>query len=89
MAPFVTPVLPQRVFGFLADLLTLLFSWSQRPESNWRPTDYESVALPTELRWPEGGMESIKNTDQTVVYTTLSLLLSRISLGLPFSHCIY
>ncbi len=25
---------------------------SQREESNLRPTDYESVALPTELRWP-------------------------------------
>jgi hypothetical protein len=24
---------------------------SQREESNLRPTDYESVALPTELRW--------------------------------------
>jgi hypothetical protein len=25
--------------------------WSQRRESNPRPTDYKSVALPTELRW--------------------------------------
>ena len=25
---------------------------SQRRESNPRPTDYKSVALPTELRWP-------------------------------------
>ena len=25
--------------------------WSQRPDLNRRPTDYESVALPTELRW--------------------------------------
>ncbi len=24
---------------------------SHLPESNWRPTDYKSVALPTELRW--------------------------------------
>ena len=23
--------------------------WSYQPESNWRPTGYESVALPTEL----------------------------------------
>ena len=23
---------------------------SRRPESNWRPTDYKSVALPAELR---------------------------------------
>jgi hypothetical protein len=26
-------------------------SWSQRRESNPRPTDYKSVALPSELRW--------------------------------------
>ena len=26
--------------------------WSQRRESNPRPTDYKSVALPSELRWP-------------------------------------
>jgi hypothetical protein len=24
--------------------------WSRRPELNWRPADYESAALPTELR---------------------------------------
>ena len=24
---------------------------SHLPESNWRPTDYKSVALPAELRW--------------------------------------
>ena len=28
------------------------FVWSQRRDSNPRPTDYKSVALPTELRWP-------------------------------------
>ena len=27
--------------------------WCWRDESNVRPTDYESVALPTELRQPE------------------------------------
>ena len=27
--------------------------WSQRPDLNRGPTDYESVALPTELRWLE------------------------------------
>jgi hypothetical protein len=26
-------------------------NWSQRRDSNPRPTDYKSVALPTELRW--------------------------------------
>src|SRR5581483_7070815 len=30
-------------------------SKSHPPESNRRPTDYESVALPTELGWPGGG----------------------------------
>ena len=25
-------------------------NWCCWPESNWRPTDYESVALPTELQ---------------------------------------
>ena len=29
----------------------LLKNWSHPPESNRRPTDYESVALPTELGW--------------------------------------
>jgi hypothetical protein len=28
-----------------------LIIWSHLPESNWRPTDYKSVALPTELKW--------------------------------------
>jgi hypothetical protein len=27
--------------------------WSQRRDSNPRPTDYKSVALPAELRWPQ------------------------------------
>ncbi|GAI18468.1 unnamed protein product [marine sediment metagenome] len=35
-------------------LLTTPQKESQREESNLRPTDYESVALPTELRWPYG-----------------------------------
>jgi hypothetical protein len=33
------------------NLVTLCFYWSHLTESNRRPTDYESVALPTELRW--------------------------------------
>ena len=28
------------------------YMWSQRRDLNPRPTDYKSVALPTELRWP-------------------------------------
>jgi hypothetical protein len=31
--------------------VSLLFSWSQRADLNRGPTDYESVALPAELRW--------------------------------------
>ena len=34
--------------------LSLVLTWSQRRESNPRPTDYKSVALPSELRWPTG-----------------------------------
>ncbi len=36
---------PGRLFGGTC--------WSQREGSNLRPADYESAALPTELRWPE------------------------------------
>ena len=32
-------------------LQTVMKDWSHPPESNRRPTDYESVALPTELGW--------------------------------------
>ena len=32
--------------------------WSQRRESNPRPTDYKSVALPAELRWHEKSLIS-------------------------------
>ena len=32
------------------------FYWSHLPESNWRPIDYESIALPTELRWPDNNL---------------------------------
>ena len=31
---------------------TLTMDWSQRQESNPRPADYKSAALPTELLWP-------------------------------------
>ena len=34
--------------------LTLRNCWSHPSESNRRPTDYESVALPTELGWQVG-----------------------------------
>ncbi len=33
-------------------LSTANSSWSQRRDSNPRPADYKSAALPTELRWP-------------------------------------
>jgi hypothetical protein len=32
-------------------------NWSQLPDLNRRPTLYESVALPTELNWPEKELE--------------------------------
>ena len=31
--------------------VTRIIKWSQRRDSNPRPTDYKSVALPAELRW--------------------------------------
>ena len=42
----------QVVRGMVAKLQTKQEdSWSHPPDSNRRPTDYESVALPTELGW--------------------------------------
>ena len=35
----------------IREAVSLLFRWSQRGDLNSGPTDYESVALPTELRW--------------------------------------
>ncbi len=37
--------------GCIDDAVTLPLKWSQRRDSNPRPTDYKSVALPAELRW--------------------------------------
>ena len=37
-----------------------LYYWCRKEESNLRPTDYESVALPTEL-FRHRGLASIKN----------------------------
>ena len=37
--------------GEIEDLQAVDSKWSQRPDLNRGPTDYESVALPTELRW--------------------------------------
>ena len=51
-----------------------MFSWSQRPESNRRPTDYESVALPTELRWL---------SLQQGVYSKIRTLLQGFSMAVP------
>jgi hypothetical protein len=36
-------------------LENLIWRWSRRPDLNRRPADYESAALPTELRRPEAG----------------------------------
>src|SRR5205814_6240895 len=38
-------------------------SWSRRRDLNPRPTDYKSVALPTELRRPECEDEANERTD--------------------------
>ena len=45
-------------------LKSITVKWSQLSESNRRPTDYKSVALPTELSWlrklflvPDQGLE--------------------------------
>ena len=38
--------------------------WSQRRDSNPRPTDYKSVALPAELRWPRLRILLIKHRIQ-------------------------
>ena len=34
--------------------------WSHPADSNRRPTDYESVALPTELGWPVNKFEDLQ-----------------------------
>ncbi len=33
--------------------------WSHLPDSNRRPADYKSAALPTELKWHYGQRESV------------------------------
>ncbi len=45
--------LSQQIYSLppLAAREPLHIPWSQRRESNPRPTDYKSVALPSELRW--------------------------------------
>ena len=42
-----------------------LNTWSQRRDSNPRPTDYKSVALPAELRWHMTNFKDQKKTDST------------------------
>ena len=41
--------------------------WSHPPESNRRPTDYESVALPTELGWPVRKIADLRELIQAVI----------------------
>ncbi len=36
---------------YIGQWLSTWKDWSHPPDSNRRPTDYESVALPTELGW--------------------------------------
>ena len=63
----------------LVSLRILVKKWSHPPESNRRPTDYESVALPTELGWPE--VRIIRLLIITYIskedYATTSLMLVR------------
>jgi hypothetical protein len=49
---FATYVLPIGLLLISGESVSCLFLWSQRADLNRGPTDYESVALPTELRWP-------------------------------------
>ena len=46
---------PQPLVNIFSGIFKLLASvkWSRREESNPRPADYKSAALPTELRQPE------------------------------------
>ncbi len=48
-APFGRSGTPPRIFF----KFVYLGKWCRLPESNWRPTDYKSVALPTELSRPQ------------------------------------
>lgn len=43
---------PKKAKGFTVRVTVKpLFYWSHLGESNSRPIDYESIALPSELRW--------------------------------------
>ncbi len=63
------PVLTQRKTRHLAGSISSVKSKSRRWDSNPRPTDYKSVALPTELRRHQGFQPSEKpiltNLDQS------------------------
>ncbi len=45
----------------------LILQWSQRRESNPRPTDYKSVALPSELRWQPSYQCTIRQYNSLII----------------------
>ena len=48
--------------------------WCRRPDSNWRPTDYKSVALPTVLLRLYGGAREDRTPDLLRARQALSQL---------------
>ncbi len=65
-----------RFFAVLVRRFRAGGKWSRRPELNRRPTDYESVALPTELRRPapasilQGLLAQVKTAELIPGFTT-------------------
>jgi len=49
------------------DLLVPGGKWSHPADSNRRPTDYESVALPTELGWPVRKIADLRGLIQAMM----------------------
>ncbi len=53
---------PRRLCPFLGKTLTLCLYWCPRRDLNSRPTDYKSVALPTELQGQRAAISIIVGT---------------------------
>lgn len=64
-----------------------LRTWSHPPESNRRPTDYESVALPTELGWPREVMRRSSNPNRAFTIITSHPHFRVIHIGLAQTTC--
>ena len=56
------------------EAVSLLYSWSQRGDSNSGPTDYESVALPAELRWPVIMNKAVREINMLAVCRKVPIL---------------